>query len=207
MDATPSQSATPVRAGPPWWLIAAIGAVVVLLSFGAAFLGARLGQPPTGTAPVASGPPEPSPEESASDVPEVLPAGADVRAGVGVADPGHGEPGDVFIDVETADVYVRDDEGWRRAGNIRTAAVENLTGDRGEQGEQGKPGETGAQGKPGASGAPGETGAAGRDGTQVVLGTGTPTGACANDGDVFIDTVAVSFYECRTGTWAPSTVP
>ena len=158
--------------------------------------------------------PEPSvsPEPTESQEPEkeepvVLPAGADVRAGLGVPDSAHGEEGDVFIDLESADVYVRGADGWRRAGNIRTSAVENLTGEQGEAGEQGEQGEAGEQGqqgdkgKPGASGKPGQPG---RDGTQVVLGTESPQGACDNEGDVFVDTAEVRFYSCTDGTWAPA---
>ena len=200
------------RGGPTlsWGMLSGIGAVVVALSFGAAFLGARLAVPapvvvpPVAeitTAPPAS--PTPSPE-----APLVLPAGADIRAGVGLPDSAHGELGDIYIDIDTANVYVRGADGWRRAGNIRTAAQENLTG---EQGEQGETGATGAPGAPGASGAPGAQGEQGKpgipgkpglDGTQVVLGVTTPGGTCSNEGDVFVNTVEVTFYKCTGGSWS-----
>ena len=201
-----------------------VGILVVVLAFLAGFIGARMGSPaapdplPTeSVSPEPSPSPEPSvsPEPTETDEPEkeepvVLPAGADVRAGLGVPDSAHGEEGDVFIDLESADVYVRGADGWRRAGNIRTSALENLTGEQGdpgeqgEAGEQGQAGEQGAQGEQGEPGAPGEPGQSGRDGTQVVLGTESPEGACA-DGDVFIDTAEVRFYSCADGAWAAAT--
>jgi hypothetical protein len=181
------------------------GVLVVVLAFLAGYIGSRMGStsaPEPAPTVTVSASPEPSPTESDSPEPEesvepeppvVLPAGADVRAGIGVPDSAHGKEGDVFIDLASADVYVRGADGWRRAGNIRTSAVENLTGEQGESGEQGKPGE------PGSSGEPGQPG---RDGTQVVLGTGSPDSACDNEGDVFVDTAEVRFYSCTDGTWA-----
>ncbi|MBK7821982.1 MAG: hypothetical protein IPJ61_13155 [Tessaracoccus sp.] len=128
------------------------GILVVILAFLAGFIGARMGSAsppkpaPTVTVSASPEPSDPSPKPTdvspEPDKPEavVLPAGADVRAGIGVPDSAHGEEGDVFIDLESADVYVRGADGWRRAGNIRVSAVEHLTG---EQGEQGKAGEQG----------------------------------------------------------------
>ena len=131
-----------------------VGILVVVLAFLAGFIGARMGSPaapdplPTeSVSPEPSPSPEPSvsPEPTETDEPEkeepvVLPAGADVRAGLGVPDSAHGEEGDVFIDLESADVYVRGADGWRRAGNIRTSALENLTGSRAIPGSRARPG-------------------------------------------------------------------
>ncbi len=188
------RTSTPIR----WWMIVLAGVVIVLLSFGGAFLGARLGAPDAEEVPAAEEQPaeeEPAPEEDGQEeAPVALPAGADVRAGSGVPDPAYGKEGDIFIDVVTADVFVRGADSWTRTGNIRTTAQENLMGDPGEQGEQG---EAGAQGEQGAPGEPGS------DGTQVLLGNTSPTGACS-DGDVFIDTVALAFYYCSDGAWSPA---
>lgn len=185
------------RAAIRWWMIVVAGAVVVLLSFGAAFLGARLAAPAEAEqtpVPTESLTPEVPTESPTPEAPTVLPAGADVRVGTGAPDLAYGAEGDVYIDLATANVYVRTASEWRAAGNIRTAAHENLTGEQGEQGAQGEQGEQGATG---------EQGAPGTDGTQVVLGVGTPGDPCEADGDVFIDTEGLIFYECVAGSWTP----
>ncbi|MEV4688966.1 hypothetical protein [Microbacterium sp. LWH3-1.2] len=163
-----------------------------LLSFFAAFLGSWLARS------VDTATPAPAPEPSASPeyedvLAEILPAGSAVRAGSGAPEAGKGYEGDVFIDILNADVYLFQDGTWTVVGNIREAAAENLTGEQGPAGAQGSQGEQGAQGPSGAPGAPG---------TQVVLGTSAPDdGACTADGDVFIDTAAVQFYECSDAAW------
>lgn len=179
-----------------WWMIAVAGVAVVLLAFGGAFWGARAAQStaddeqPSEEIVKDDKKGEKEDKEKDESIP-VLPAGADMRAGIGVPDPAHGDEGDILIDIQSADVFVRTATGWSRAGNIRTSARENLTGDQGEQGQ------AGAQGKPGAQGE------AGRDGTQVVLGLKAPTGSC-DDGDVFVNTVDLTFYSCTDGEWEPS---
>jgi hypothetical protein len=173
----------------------------VLLSFFAAFLGSWLARS------VDTAEPAPSASVSATPAPdyeealaEILPAGSAVRAGSGAPESGKGYEGDVYIDVLTADVYLFQDD-WTFVGNIRQSAAENLTG---EQGPEGAPGAQGPQGEQGEDGAQGPSGAPGTPGTQVTLGTEAPDEAdCTADGDVFIDTVAVEFYECADGAWAP----
>ncbi len=129
-----------------------------------------------------------------------LPAGADVRAGAGIPDPAYGKEGDIFIDIETADVFVRTADDWIHAIDIRTAARENLTGQKGKTGEQG---EQGKAGKPGTQGSAGEQGAPGLDGSQIVLGLKPPTGQCSVN-EIFIDTAAVTFFYCTDGQWTAS---
>ena len=163
-----------------------IGIGVILLSFVASFLGASLAR----SADAAAATPTPTPlstAEFAAAIEEILPAGSAVRAGTGVPEAGKGYEGDVYIDVSTSDVYVFRDGQWVLAGNIRQSAAENLTG------ETGAPG---APGEPGASGAPGEAG------TQLSLGVGAPADEkCQADGDVYIDTQLLQFYECTAGEW------
>jgi len=158
-----------------------IGIGVILLSFVASFLGASLAR--TTAEPT----PTPTPLSSAefvAAIEQILPAGSAVRAGTGTPEEGKGYEGDVYIDIATSDVYVFRDGSWVLAGNIRQNAAENLTG------------ETGA---PGASGAPGEPGEAG---TQLLLGVGAPVDEkCSADGDVYVDTESLQFYECMAGTW------
>lgn len=213
-DETVDPGEEPVRSGPTlsWGMLAGIGALIVALSFGAAFLGARLAVPAPAASPVET--PAAKPTATPTAAPLVLPAGADIRAGVGLPDSAHGEEGDIFIDIDSADVFVRRADGWSRAGNIRTSAQENLTGEQGDQGKQGEQGDQGDRGKPGEAGASGDRGAQGDqgqpgvpgkpglDGTQVVLGVETPGGSCSNEGDVFVNTVEVAFYQCTSGSWS-----
>ena len=113
-----------------------------------------------------------------------------MRAGAGAPESGKGYEGEVYIDIATSDVYLFRDGDWVQVGNIRASAAENLTG------------ETGATGESGATGETGETGAPGTPGTQLSLGLGAPEDeTCETDGDVYIDTELVQFYECTDGTW------
>jgi hypothetical protein len=204
--AAPDAPAPPVTRG---WLIG-FGIAIVVLSFVAAFLGAWLARPATVEAA-----PTPEPTATADSVDyeealaEILPAGSAVRAGTGAPESGKGYEGDVYIDVSTADVYLFQDD-WVLVGNIRTSAAENLTGETGPQGEQGATGETGAAGEQGEQG---EQGATGAPGTQVTLGLGAPEAErCTTDGDLYIDTETIAFYECSGGEWtlfgpAPSESP
>lgn len=193
---TDTQAVTPVTRGTLIWF----GVGVVLLSFFAAFLGSWLARtvdtvealpaPSTSSTPA----PEPAPEYEEA-LAEILPAGSAVRAGSGAPEAGKGYEGDVYIDILTADVYLFQDD-WTYVGNIRRNAAENLTAEPGPEGAQGPQGEQGEQGEQGPSGAPGAPG------TQVSLGTSAPDDAeCTVDGDVYIDTSAVQFYQCSDGAW------
>jgi hypothetical protein len=189
--AAPASAAAPAagvsRAALIW-----IGVAVVVLSFLASFLGASLARSTETAAPVETviaQPTEtqPSPEDYEAALEEILPAGSAVRAGTGVPEAGKGYEGDVYIDISTSDVYLFQDGAWVKVGNIRTSAAENLTG------------ETGAAGDTGATG---ETGAPGEAGTQLSLGIGAPAEkTCETDGDIYVDTEKLTFYECAAGTW------
>jgi len=176
-----------------------IGVAVVVLSFVASFLGATLARSADSAddaEPVPTSEPEPSQpstEDYEEALEEILPAGAAVRAGAGVPEAGKGYEGEVYIDISTSDVYLFKDGEWVKVGNIRASAAANLTGETGAAGEAGAAGETGATGETGAPGAPG---------TQLSLGLGAPENeTCTADGDVYIDTEVVAFYECTAGTW------
>ncbi|WP_243073636.1 hypothetical protein [Microbacterium sp. SS28] len=196
--------AAPQKGGIGLGALIGVGVGVVLLSFVAAFLGARLAgstdAAPEPTSSVVAPEPTPIPtEEYEAIIEEILPAGSAVRAGQGVPTAGKGYEGDVYINVKTSDVYVFRDGQWVWAGNIRESAAENLSG------EPGAAGAAGAQGPAGEQGEQGEQGAAGAAGTQVLLGTGAPDNAtCVADGDVYIDTSVSAFYECSAGTWTQS---
>lgn len=187
------------------WLIGT-GIAVVLLSFFAAFLGASLADNGVSAEQTSASTPSPVPEADPVVEDEVLPAGADVRAGTGAPADGYGSEGEVYLDLASADLWLFRDGAWEKAGNLRTAAAENLTGAQGEQGAQGETGKTGAQGETGAQGKTGATGAqgeAGQDGTQVLLGTESPGAGtpCAPDGSVFVNTTTTEFYSCTAGAW------
>jgi hypothetical protein len=182
------------------------GVAIVALSFVAAFLGSWLAR--SGDTTEAA--PTPTPTVSEVDeaayedaIEEILPAGSAVRAGTGVPESGKGYEGDVYIDLSTSDVYLFRDGEWELVGNIRTEAAENLTGVPGPAGKPGAPGEQGAQGAQGEQGAQGAQGEPGTPGTQVSLGVGVPDpSTCTTDGDIYIDTGTVQFYECSGGAWA-----
>jgi hypothetical protein len=191
-----SASASPAVAAPSGvsrTTLIVIGIAVVLLSFVASFLGATLaGSNDADPAPAPTATPTetatpPSTEDYEEALEEILPAGAAVRAGAGVPEAGKGYEGEVYIDIATSDVYLFKDGAWVKVGNIRASAAENLTG------------ETGAAGSAGATG---ETGVPGTPGTQLSLGVGAPKDeTCETDGDIYIDTDVVAFYECTDGIW------
>jgi hypothetical protein len=197
----PSSAATassaPARSGVGLAALIWIGVAVVVLSFVASFLGATLARSNDEAAAPAPVPTasesQPSTEDYEAALEEILPAGAAVRAGAGVPESGKGYEGEVYIDISTSDVYLFQDGEWVSVGNIRASAAENLTG---ETGAAGTPGDTGQTGATGATGAPGTPG------TQLSLGLGAPEDeTCATDGDIYIDTETVEFYECAAGTW------
>lgn len=180
-----------------------VGVAVVVLSFVASFLGAMLARsaggapeavaPPIETVAPETPAPTPAPDQGDYDtvLDEILPPGAVVRAGAGAPGERAGTSGDIYLDTRNSDVWVNRDGVWQFAGNLRAEMAENLAGAPGAAGEQGPQGETGEQG------------AAGAPGTQITLGTGVPDNAqCTGEGDVFIDTEAVQFYECLGGAWA-----
>ena len=153
--------------------------IVVVLSFLAALLAGVITRGSTNAEPVAVE------TISATLTPEgilpdqIYPAGSDLRAGRGTPPAGTGADGDVYVDTDTATVWMRRYSNWQQAGNIRDSAAENLTG------------ETGATGAAGATGAPGEPG------TKVILGVGAPDPLeRATDGEVYIDTVASDYFSC-----------
>lgn len=201
---TGGKPAAPVTKGLLFW----VGAGVVLLAFFASFLGSSMAQATAEPAPVPTVyvTPEPAPSEEPLDpaeleaaITELMPTGSVVRAGVGAPSVDAGLDGDLYIDLESANVYLRQDGVWVSVGNIRQNAAENLTGAQGETGATGEQGEQGEAGKPGK---PGEPGVAG---TQVTLGTETPDpeADCGVDGDIYLDTSAMAFYTCAEGVWAP----
>lgn len=182
--ATEPAAAAPVTRQMVIWA----GVIIVVLAFLGSLLGSVIGGNTAEPAPVVTVTSAPTSE--AVPPSDIYPAGAEMRAGQGAPAAGTGADGDIYIDTKSADVWVHRAGGWQPAGNIRTSAVENLTGETGA---------AGATGAPGASGAPGTPGA---PGTSVVLGAGAPDPiTCPTEGDVFIDTTVSEYYSCVDGEW------
>ncbi|WP_143733611.1 collagen-like protein [Microbacterium sp. RU33B] len=201
----PDSPRSPVTVTLP--ILIGVGVAVVLLSFLASFLGSSLAAPgaaaPAATVTVD---PSPLPTDDYDDVAEeILPAGSAVRAGSGAPENGKGRDGDVYLDLQTSDVWIFRDGAWQRTANMRDELAENIVLEQGPAGPQGTPGPQGSQGPQGEQGAQGEQGDPGAPGTQVTLGTGAPDDAtCVEDGDIFIDTAATQFFQCVSGTWVVS---
>lgn len=187
------------------WVV--VGAVIVAIV--AALLGGWIGGSiaardeaapavsATPTPEVSESPEPDEPDEAEIDdelqdiIDDILPAGADVRAGRGAPSNDTGATGDIYINLTNSDVYVRRDSGWERVGNLRVDTAENLRGEQGAQGVPGAPGDAGAPGTPG------------QDGTQVVLGADAPDAdaTCEPDGSVYIDTSSSTYYSCVDAGW------
>ena len=79
-----------------------------------------------------------------------------------------GKNGDVFINIETWDVFLKVGGSWSPAGNIKGAQGEK--GEKGDKGDKGDTGAQGPQGEKGDKGDKGDTGAQGEQGPQGVQG-------------------------------------
>ncbi len=191
-------------------ILIGVGVAVVLLAFLASFLGSSLARS-SEAAPAATvtTTPAPFPTDDYEDViDEILPAGSAVRAGSGAPENGKGRDGDVYLDLQTSDVWVFRSGAWQRTANMREEIAENIVVEAGPAGPQGTPGPQGTAGPKGEQGAQGPQGEAGAPGTRVILGTETPDDAtCTENGDVFIDTVTTQFFQCTDGAWVLSASP
>lgn len=107
--------------------------------------------------------------------------GASILTGQGVPVTSLGKKGDSYIDTDTFDYYIKGDNGWTKAGNIKGAAGDK--GDAGSQGEKGDKGDAGAQGEKGDKGDKGDTGAAGAQGEKGDKGETGETGSQGPKGD------------------------
>lgn len=67
-----------------------------------------------------------------------------------------GQPGDIFLNVNTGDIFENQNGSWEKQGNLK--------GPKGEQGPEGPQGPKGDKGDPGEPGPKGEPGPAGADG-------------------------------------------
>ena len=176
-----------------------VGIAVVLLSFLAAFLGSMLANSNEPTAAEATPAPTISEDDRAAyeeAIEEILPAGAAVRAGTGVPESGKGYEGEVYIDISTSDVYLFQDDDWTLVGqHPRRGGREPHRRDR--RGRCSR-----CDGRDRCDRRDRRDRCPGAPGTQLNLGVGAPQNdTCTADGDVYIDTETVAFYECSNGEW------
>ena len=76
-----------------------------------------------------------------------------------------GKNGDVFVNIETWDLFLKVGGSWTNIGNIKGAPGQD--GKDGKDGVDGKDGKDGVDGKDGKDGAPGQDGAPGTDGVGI----------------------------------------
>ncbi len=146
--------------------------------------------------------------------------------GKGVPSNANGKVGDLYLDLNTGDVYVKNSSNaWVKEANIKGEKGDDGTGATGPQGPQGEKGDTGATGPQGPQGEKGDTGATGPQGPQGEkgdtgatgpqgpqgpqgeagngwhTGNGTPDNSIGIDGDLYFDTDSYDYYIKADGVW------
>ncbi|HEV4028562.1 TPA: G5 domain-containing protein, partial [Streptococcus pneumoniae] len=125
--------------------------------------------------------------------------GKDVLNGKVNPQPNQGKNGDKYINIETGDVYVKNNGNWDKEGNIKgPKGDKGADGAKGEKGDQGERGLTGAQGAKGADGAVGRDG---RDGKDVLNGKANPEAHQGKDGDKYVNTETGDVFVKNNGNW------
>ena len=112
--------------------------------------------------------------------------------------PRDGKDGDSFVNTATGDVFVKKNNAWEQAGNIKGPKGDK--GAEGAQGPQGLKGDKGEQGLQGRDGRDGAQGPAGRDGKDVLNGKVDPTTE-GKDGDKYVNTETGDVFVKNNGTW------
>ncbi|MDS2535794.1 G5 domain-containing protein [Streptococcus pneumoniae] len=125
--------------------------------------------------------------------------GKDVLNGKVNPQPNQGKNGDKYINIETGDVYVKNNGNWDKEGNIKgPKGDKGADGAKGEKGDRGERGLTGAQGAKGADGAAGRDG---RDGKDVLNGKVNPEANQGKDGDKYVNTETGDVFVKNNGNW------
>lgn len=128
--------------------------------------------------------------------------GATWVTGTGVPSADEGATGDLYLDTENYDIYVKNDSGWELTGNIKgdkgDQGETGPQGPAGSEGEQGPQGETGPQGE---QGLPGENGSDGDDGATWMTGSGAPASDEGKTGDLYLDTATSDIYVKNASGW------
>lgn len=138
--------------------------------------------------------------------------------GNGAPNNANGNDGDLYLDLDNYDFYMKASGVWSKEGNFKGAnganGADGATGPQGPQGEkgdtgatgatgpQGEKGDTGATGPQGPQGEKGATGAPGKDGTIWLTGSGEPTAETGNDGDFYINLTTGELYLKESGEWS-----
>ena len=110
--------------------------------------------------------------------------GSKILTGSGEPSSSSGTTGDIYIDVETGDMYSKGESGWAKTGNIK-----------GEKGDKGDTGENGTDGRDGKDGTDG------KDGSSLLTGNGEPSEELGDDGDSYIDLESFDYYVKENGSW------
>ena len=138
--------------------------------------------------------------------------------GNGAPNNANGNDGDLYLDLDNYDFYMKASGAWSKEGNFKgTNGADGATGPQGPQGEkgdtgavgpqgpQGEKGDTGAvgpQGPQGEKGDTGATGAPGKDGTAWLTGSEVPTAQTGKDGDFYINLTTGELYLKERGEWS-----
>ena len=88
--------------------------------------------------------------------------GTNMRTGHGKPPADFGEVGDTYLDLDTFNLYVKDEAGWALQGSIK--GQDGKDGRDGVDGQDGKDGQDGQDGRDGVDGQDGRDGVDGRDG-------------------------------------------
>ena len=152
--------------------------------------------------------------------------GSTFLAGAADPDNSQGKSGDIFVNTESWDVFLKVGDNWSKLGNLRGPqgeqgpqgpqgepgrdGVDGVDGLPGKDGENGKDGIDGKDGKDGVDGKDGENGKDGvdgkdgldgADGSSVLNGYGAPSDDKGKDGDCYIDYSNFDFYSKNNGHW------
>lgn len=114
--------------------------------------------------------------------------GATWLAGSGAPEDANGADGDLYLDTNNGDYYVKASGAW---GDM----VGNLKGANGADGADGLNGTDGVNGADGADGSNGAT---------WLTGTGAPDDTDGSDGDLYLDTTSGDYYVKTSGAWSSS---
>ena len=124
----------------------------------------------------------------------------------------NGNDGDLYLDTDSYDFYIKADGAWTKKGNLKGAngkdgkdGTDGTNGKDGTDGTNGADGATGPQGPQGPQGEKGDTGATGapgKDGTVWLTGSEEPTAETGNDGDFYINLTTGELYLKESGEWS-----
>ena len=155
--------------------------------------------------------------------------GATFLAGTTDPDNSQGKSGDVYVNTESWDAFLKVGDNWSKLGNLKgdqgpqgeqgpkgdqgdvgpqgpkgdqgDVGPQGPKGDQGDKGDQGEKGDKGDQGEKGDKGDKGDNGLDGAPGASVLNGYGAPSDDKGNDGDCYIDYSNFDFYSKNNGHW------